>query len=254
MHVIHYAFTTQNNILLPGATEIFLKFRPATVHNLIEMDLYLKRLIAEGENQRLDFKYAITDSKKIARTLAAFANTDGGRLLIGVRDNGSIAGVRSDEELYMVDTAAHLFCRPEITYTTKQHTSAGKTILEVEVFKGDKRPYQAKDEEGRWLVYFRNNDQNLVANKVLLQVWRKEEKKRGVMVKFGDVENSLLDYLVKNGSITLTKFRKMAGISGYKAESILANLIIMKVLTMKASEKGFTYELNPVESIVQNQL
>lgn len=214
------------------------------------MDFYLKKLISEGENQKLDFKYAITDSKKIARTLAAFANTDGGILLIGVRDNGSIAGVRSDEELYMVDTAAHLFCRPEITYNTKQHTTGGKTILEVEVLKGIKRPYQAKDEEGRWITYFRNNDQNLVANKVLLQVWRKEEKKKGVLVRFGDVENALMDYLVKNGSITISKFRKMAGISGYKAESIIANLIIMKVLVMKASEKGFTYELNPVESTV----
>ena len=81
------------------------------------MDNYLRKLIAEGENQHLDFKYCVSDSRKIARTLTAFANTDGGRLLIGVRDNGSIAGIKSDEEIYMVDTAAHLFCRPEITFS-----------------------------------------------------------------------------------------------------------------------------------------
>jgi predicted HTH transcriptional regulator len=209
------------------------------------MDYYLKKLITEGENQRLDFKYCVSDSRKIARTLAAFANSDGGKLLIGVRDNGSIAGIRSDEELYMVDTAAHLFCRPEITYTTKQHIAGGKTILEVDVSKGDKRPYQAKDEDGRWLSYFRHEDQNLAANKILLQVWRKEEKKSGVMVKFGREENLLMDYLQKNSSVTLSKFRKIARISAYRAESILANLIIFKVLIMKASEKGFTYALNP---------
>ena len=83
------------------------------------MESFLRKLIAEGENQQLDFKYCITDSRKIARTLSAFSNTDGGRLLIGVRDNGSLAGIRSDEEIYMVDTAAHLFCRTEITYTVK---------------------------------------------------------------------------------------------------------------------------------------
>ena len=77
------------------------------------MDSYIRNLISGGENQQLDFKYAINDSRKIARSLVAFANTDGGRLLIGVRDNGSIAGIRSDEEMYMVDTAAHLFCRPD---------------------------------------------------------------------------------------------------------------------------------------------
>ena len=208
------------------------------------MENYLRKLIAEGENQKLDFKYCVSDSRKIARTLTAFANSDGGRLLIGVRDNGSIAGIKSDEELYMVDTAAHLFCRPEIEYKIKQHTTTGKTILEVEVMKGDKRPYQSKDENGRWLPYFRNDDQNLVANKVLLQVWRKKEKRSGVMVKFSKAENTLLDYLKENGSITLSGFRKIARIPSYKAESILANLIIFRVLVMKSSEKGFSYELN----------
>jgi len=209
------------------------------------MDIYLKKLIAEGENQKLDFKYCVSDSRKIARTLTAFANSDGGRLLIGVRDNGSIAGIRSDEELYMIETASHLFCRPEIEYTIKQHITLGKTILEVEVKKGYKRPYQSKDENGKWLPYFRNHDQNLVANKILLQIWRKKEMKSGVLVRFDKVEAILTDYLEKNGSITLSKFRKIAKINTYKAESILANLIIFKVLVMNASEKGFTYELNP---------
>jgi predicted HTH transcriptional regulator len=211
------------------------------------MDLYLKKLITEGENQHLDFKFCISDCRKIARTLSAFANSDGGRILIGVRDNGSIAGIKSDEEIYMVDTAAHIFCRPEITYTIKQHTTGGKTILEVEVIKGIKRPYQVKNENGRWLSYFRHNDQNLVANRVLLQIWRKEGKGSGVLVKFGRAENSLMDYLKKNGSITLSKFRKIARISSYKAEAVLANLVIFKVLIMNSSEKGFTYELNPDE-------
>lgn len=217
------------------------------------MEHFLKQLIADGENLHLDFKYCVSDSRKIARTLSAFANSDGGRILIGVRDNGSIAGIKSDEEMYMVDTAAHLFCKPAITYTIKQHTTGGKTILEVDVLKGTERPYQVKNENGRWLSYFRNNDQNLLANRVLLQVWRKEEKGRGVMVKFGKAENSLMDYLKENGSVTLSKFRKIARISSYKAEAILANLIIFRVLIMEASEKGFTYELNPEEPSKLNQ-
>ncbi|MGB8490800.1 MAG: ATP-binding protein [Bacteroidales bacterium] len=208
------------------------------------MDNYLKILIAGGENQQLDFKFCISDSRKIAKTLSAFANSDGGILLIGVRDNGSIAGIRSDEEYYMVETAAQLFCRPEIPFTTKQHFTGDKTILEIRVTKGNKRPYQAKDEDGRWRSYFRFGDQTLEANRVLLQVWRKELKKKGVMVKFGKAENSLMEYLNKNGSITLSKFRKIARITSYSAESILANLIIFKVLIMNPSENGFSYALN----------
>jgi predicted HTH transcriptional regulator len=216
------------------------------------MESYVRKLISGGENQQLDFKYCVSDSRKIARTLAAFANSDGGRILIGVRDNGSIAGIKSDEEFYMVDTAVQLFCRPKISFTIKQHITEGKTILEVVVIKGDERPYQVKDENGRWLSYFRHQDQNLVANKVLLQVWRKEAKGKGVLVKFGKAENSLMDHLKKNGEITLSGFRKIARIPSYRAESILANLILFKVLIMNASEKGFTYILNPDEPTALN--
>lgn len=208
------------------------------------MTRYLRELIESGESQHLDFKFCVSDSRKIARTLVAFSNSDGGKILIGVRDNGSIAGVQSDEEIYMVETAAVLYCRPEIKYSLKQHYAGEKTILEVQVEKGEKRPYQVKDEQGRWITYFRHNDQNLVANRVLLQVWRKEQKKKGVMVKFGRAENILMDYIKNNGSVTISKFRKIAGISSYRAESILANLILFKVLVMNASEKGFSYELN----------
>ena len=212
------------------------------------MERYLKKLIEEGENQKLDFKYCVSDSRKIARTLTAFANSDGGRLLIGVRDNGSIAGIRSDEEYYMVDTAVELFCRPEIVFTTRQHVTEGKTILEVEVQRGDKRPYQSKDENGKWIAYFRHNDQNLVANRVLLQVWRKKEKSDGVLVKFSKTESTLLDYLKTKGSISLSGFKKIARIPAYRAEAILANLIIFRVIKMIPSEKGFSYELNPEPS------
>ena len=51
---------------------------------------YLQRLISEGEHQQQDFKYRVSDARKLARSVSAFANTDGGRLLIGVRDDGHI--------------------------------------------------------------------------------------------------------------------------------------------------------------------
>ena len=63
---------------------------------------YLLSLIREGEHQQQDFKYRVADACKLAKTVSAFANTDGGRLLIGVRDDGHLSGVRSEEEIYMM--------------------------------------------------------------------------------------------------------------------------------------------------------
>ena len=70
--------------------------------------------MSEGEHVHQDFKFAITDARKIAKSLSAFANTEGGRLLIGVKDNGKIAGIRSEEELYMIEAAATMYCKPAV--------------------------------------------------------------------------------------------------------------------------------------------
>ena len=55
---------------------------------------YIHKLVAEGEHEHQDFKFEISDARKIARSISAFANTGGGRLLVGVKDNGKIAGIR----------------------------------------------------------------------------------------------------------------------------------------------------------------
>jgi hypothetical protein len=79
------------------------------------------------------------------------------------------------------------------------------------------------------------------------------EKPSGVLVKFSKAENVLFDLLRKNGPVSLTKFKKIAGIPSRKAEAILANLIIFKVILMKASDRGFSYELNPDDPLNINQ-
>ena len=75
----------------------------------------IRKLIFEGEGVSLDFKKTITSCEKIARTMVSFANNKGGRLLIGVADDGTIKGVKSDdEERYMITRAAHLFAKPAL--------------------------------------------------------------------------------------------------------------------------------------------
>ena len=89
----------------------------------------------------------------LAKTLSAFANTDGGKLLIGVKDNGKIAGVRPHEELYMIDAAAGLYCSPEVNYTMQTYQVEGRSVLEVQIEESDRKPVYAKDETGKYLAY-----------------------------------------------------------------------------------------------------
>jgi predicted HTH transcriptional regulator len=208
------------------------------------MSRYIHNLILRGEGMNLDFKYCISDPVKIARTLSAFSNSEGGKLLIGVRDNGSLAGVRSDEEYYMIDSAATLYCNPEVRIITRNRTVNGKNILEVDVPKSVRIPVKAKDEEGRWKAYFRQGDQNFMADRVLLQVWRRRGNNRGLLLRFDEKENLLLNHLRGEGQITVADFRKMAGINSKTAEKILSDFILCGIIVCAASEKGLFYGLS----------
>lgn len=210
----------------------------------IRMGRYIHNLILKGEGMNLDFKYCISDPQKIARTLSAFSNSEGGKLLIGVRDNGSLAGVRSDEEYYMIDSAATLYCDPEVRIMTRNHTVNGKNILEVDVPKSVKIPVKAKDEEGRWKAYFRQGDQNFLADRVILQVWRRSGSSRGLLLRFDDKENVLLNHLRGGEKITVAGFRKLADINSKTAEKILSDFILCGIIVCEASEKGLFYRLS----------
>ena len=207
------------------------------------MGKYIHNLILQGEGMKLDFKYCISDPKKIARSLSAFSNSEGGKLLIGVRDNGSIAGVNSDEEYYMIDSAAKLYCSPEVSIRTRQHTINGKSILEVDVPKSDLRPVKARDDDGKWKAYFRFNDKNIVADRVTLQVWRRSEMTGGLLVRFNELENTLLTWLRNEKSITVQEFRKMAGIKSRVAEKIISDFVLCGLITAGVNEKGIYYRL-----------
>jgi predicted HTH transcriptional regulator len=202
-------------------------------------------MIKEGEHLHQDFKFAITDSKKIARSLAAFANTEGGRLLIGVKDNGNIAGVSSDEEYYMIEAAASMYCNPPVEFTTVQWKEGGKTVLEIIVEKSDLRPHKAPDKDGKYKAYIRVNDNNIVANTVLQKVWKKKHVPHGTLITLNKAERTLLNYLHDNPRITFSRFCRIAHIPHYKAEKILVNFVSMDILKMEITEKAVYYYANP---------
>jgi predicted HTH transcriptional regulator len=207
------------------------------------MSSYIKNLIKEGEHQMLDFKFEISDSKKIARTLVAFANTDGGRLLIGVKDNGSISGIRSEEEKYMVQTAAEFFCQPEVAFEAKEWTVNGKTILEVIVPKSKFHKHKAPDHNNIYKVYTRVNDQNILADGILLKIWKYQNNKQNIKITFNEAEMFLLKYLNENKKITVRDFVQKAKINKKEAERILVNFALTNVVKYEITEKVIFFTL-----------
>ncbi len=116
--------------------------------NLID----LQKRIADGENLHTELKEWPINPTSLAETLTAFANTDGGQLLVGVRDNGQIQGISdTDAVMRTVDNIAYNNCEPPLTILQETVTTdAGDAVVVVNIPKGDQRPYRTS--QGRFMI------------------------------------------------------------------------------------------------------
>lgn len=200
---------------------------------------YLTSLIREGEHQQQDFKYRVSDACKLAKSVSAFANTDGGRLLIGVRDDGHLSGVRSEEEIYMMHQAAYKYCRPEASIKFDTYHVDGRTIVIATVPPSERRPVCAIGEDGKTRAYIRIADENIVASPVLLAVWCDAQKPQGTMMTYTDTVRKLLDAMT--GSQTLNQLVRRSAIPRPKVITLLARLIRFGVAQWEYKDQQFLF-------------
>lgn len=154
-------------------------------------------LVAQGEHERQDFKFLISDARKIARSISAFANHSGGCLLIGVKDNGVVAGVRNEEDIYVVEQAGELYCSPPQQVEFEAYSvDTGVVVIKALIKKADTRPVAVLEADGHSRVYYRVNDENIVAHPLMVSAWVEAEK-GGTLLSFSNIESQLINLLAK---------------------------------------------------------
>ncbi|MBO5455243.1 MAG: ATP-binding protein [Muribaculaceae bacterium] len=203
---------------------------------------YIAKLIEEGEHEHQDFKFAISDARKIARSLSAFANNDGGRLLVGVKDNGVIAGVRNEEDIYVIEQAAQMYCRPEQEINvTAFKCEGGLTVFRIEIARSAVRPVTVHETDGSWKAYYRVKDENIAAPDLMVRAWRRAAKSEGTLLTLNDAEKLLLE-LAENNPVRLEDFMVSAHVSRAMAEEMVIRLHVMGMLDFKYDGERF----NPI--------
>ena len=203
---------------------------------------YLQSLILEGEHQQQDFKYRVSDAMKLAKSVSAFANTDGGRLLIGVRDDGHMSGVRSEEEIYMMHQAAYRYCRPEASIKFDTYHVEGRTIVIATVPPSEKRPICAVGDDDKSRAYIRIADENIVASPVHLAIWRDAQNAQGTMMTYTDTVRKLLDAMLGQ-RLTLNQLVRRSAIPRHKVITLLARLIRFRVAQWEYADQQFLFSL-----------
>lgn len=202
----------------------------------------VKKLIFEGEGVSLDFKKKITSCEKIARTMVAFANNKGGRLLVGVADDGTITGVKSeDEEKYMITRAAQMFAQPAFEPTFEEVYVDDKLVLVVNISESDTKPHFALADDGKWWVYVRVKDKSVLASKIVVDVLKRSGGNDGVLIEYSSKEKVLLEYLDKAARITIKECCDLLKIGRRRAQRLLVDLILSGIIRINTNEKEEFY-------------
>lgn len=192
----------------------------------------LKNLIQTGESNFLEFKHSVASPEKIAREIAAFANTKGGTILIGVEDNGEMLGVEGyHEEEFWLNQAAKDECIPEVPINIELLNLGERDILIVKVPEAEKKPVYVKGKKIRQ-VYVRIEDESVVASDEYIEVLKKNYDEEGITFEYGDKEQQLFRFLNEYGDITVKRFSLLISVTTYRAAKILVNLVSAGILDL----------------------
>lgn len=196
-------------------------------------DMPLLDIIGQGETRHTEFKRLVHSPPKIAKSIVAFANTEGGVILIGVDDDKRITGIHSEKEmLEVVHDAVKLHVEPELRIETEIIEYKKRLVLMVIVPESSDKPHyhiaternpDTLKELTRKKVYMREDSHNKVAtpDRVCLM----ESARSPLQLSFGTNEKILLGYLEKHATITAKEFSSLAGIPVQKAMQTLVALV-----------------------------
>lgn len=205
----------------------------------------LKRLVKTGEGTHLEFKRLISTPEKIARELAAFANTRGGIMLIGVDDDKKIIGVESYyEQDFLLEKAINYCCSPPLSVEIEVIPVKNREVIVVKVRESAEKPVYVEQEDGRRTVFIREKDKSMQASREVEQVLRNSTSTSGITFEFGANEQRLFKYLTEYHRITVREFANLVNISQRRASRILVNLVSAGILNLFSHEKTDYYTLS----------
>lgn len=211
----------------------------------------LKEIIAEGESSVLEFKRKATTPNKLAREIAALANTKGGILIIGVDDDGTIVGVRSEKsEIDIVEQACVFHIFPPVQYEIEIIEYKDKDIILVHIPESKTKPHvvEIEDTEKKRMVkraYIRLGEKSVIASKEMYKLMTSQANGKPLKISIGDRERRLFSYLEKHERITVKEFAAIVNISRRRAERILIDLVRANVIVIHNDTSNDYFSLAP---------
>jgi predicted HTH transcriptional regulator len=202
-------------------------------------------LIQMGEGLTVEFKRTIDSPYKIAKTLASFANTSGGVLLIGIADNSTTIGITSElRELQKLEKACGTLIEKELLVRCKTIQLGMKKIMRVEIEESPDKPHYAINEKGEKIIYIRARDRSVPTNRLMLP--GEADAATDKLLTSRPVKN-LIQFLKQNESITDREFSKLINVSDKRATRLLHDLEEKGIVLRRGTGKSALYSLKLVK-------
>ncbi|HRK74292.1 MAG TPA: ATP-binding protein [Rhodothermales bacterium] len=204
----------------------------------------LQRLIQIGEGLHIEFKKKIPEPERIAKEIIALANTKGGKILVGIEDDGTVCGVRdADEETFALKQAMVRHISPEVEHDIEVvPVSRKKDVLVLSIPNSHKKPHFLISKDGmRKIAFVRLEDKSIEASKEMVRIMRDEQNPRDVQFEFGEKERKLMAYLDRYEKITVSQFARLADIPPKQAAHTLVLLVRANILMLKPQEDEDLY-------------
>ncbi len=206
----------------------------------------LRRLAAMGEGRHLEFKNRVPRPERIAREIIALANTDGGKVLVGVDDDGTVLGVKdAHEEFFTLQAALADRILPPVDLGFEPvRVSRTREVLVVHVPASPDRPHVLRSKQrpdgtqARQRAFVRVADQSVEASREAVAIMKADGRGEAVTFTFGDAERQLLDYLVRHETITVRTYARMHELPPWKASKALVMLARAGILALHPREGG----------------
>jgi len=195
------------------------------------------KLASEGEGLRMEFKKKAAHPEKIVREVIALANTEGGYLLIGVDDDGTVSGQRYiEEEIFVMDKAIAELIHPPL-HVEKEvlHLNPKKGVAIYRIEKSACRPHFLF-ENNRKKAYVRVEDRSIQASKEVWEILKRQKRDENIVFHFGKKERILMQALEENTTITVKEFMRLAKIPIFIASKTLIKLVLANVLQVIPKE------------------
>lgn len=202
----------------------------------------IHRLAKQGEGLKIEFKKKAAFPEKIVREVIALANTEGGHLLIGVDDDGTVSGQKFiEEEVFVMEKAISELILPKLNYelsVLKLNAKKGVAVFYIE--KSDQRPHFLM-EGNRKKAFVRAADQSLQASKEIWEILRQGKKQKDIVFTYREKEDILMKALAQKGTITLNEYCSVANLPRFLASKTLVRLVLANVLKIIPRETEDLY-------------